>query len=547
MENVKNVKSYIKKAPQYFLIIATLLSVFGVFYYTIGLSKNFVNTDIFDTLLWAKASYESGKIISPDFYYSAFLPFGGSLLMLPFIPFFGVSFTTHVIGMVIFEIIFLVCFVLFFRKIGFNANWIMIALIANCLLWLCSDKFREMFMEHIIYYSLSALFVLVGYMLINEFICSINSASKRKKIILGLISFTFFTFVATDGVQIIGLATVPVIAAFICERFFDVKTRITSKENRPTIVAVVIVGIATVAGLIVIKMLLNGSVSEYASSFSQYDTNDRIYMYPQKIKNFIDCWYQLFEVFFISKVSLSSINQIPILVTAAYATILLLTVPITALFYKKLKAQEVKKLFWIALFVNAITLFLWIVGTIAGVEWRLIPSVFASFLLLITELKMMFETVELKRFSIVIIAVVLLTAYPSFNYLIAYSPTDSYAGYSSLLEKMEYNNITHGYGNYWISGTLNVLTREKVNIEFVEFHTDEKLHIYQYQQFPHIDDNTSDNTILILQTKATDFYEQTDLYKNNKERLLEKYEMGGEFGYVAYFYDYDIYGSIVNP
>ena len=45
--------------------------------------------DICDTLLWAENAYKSGRLLSPAYYYPYVIPFGGQLLMLPFIPVFG--------------------------------------------------------------------------------------------------------------------------------------------------------------------------------------------------------------------------------------------------------------------------------------------------------------------------------------------------------------------------------------------------------------------------------------------------------------------------
>ncbi|MFR6496311.1 MAG: hypothetical protein ACLUOF_07935 [Ruminococcus sp.] len=52
--------------------------------------------------LLGKGNLDSGKLISPDFSYACLLPFGGSLLMLLFLPFFGLSMTTHMLGMLLF-------------------------------------------------------------------------------------------------------------------------------------------------------------------------------------------------------------------------------------------------------------------------------------------------------------------------------------------------------------------------------------------------------------------------------------------------------------
>ena len=542
-------KQIIKLLPKCVLIIATLLSAVSVLYYTAFLSKNFVNTDIFDTLIWAKASYESGRIISSDFNYSAILPFGGSLLMLPFIEFFGISFTTHAVGMVLFVIIFLCSLSLFFKRIGLNTNWIMLSLIATCALWLCSDKLREMFMEHIIYYSLSALFILIGYCLLDSLIKAIREGLKNKKtILLAAITFIFFLFVGTDGFQIVGLATVPVICGFAFERFFDIKTKLFSKDNRSEIIALAVVCAATLIGMVLIKILLKGNSSYYADANSQYDTNDGIYNFAGKTKMFIACWYQLFEVFFISKISLSSIAQIPVLLSAAYATVLLLVIPVTAIFYRKIKDRNVKRIFWISFTVMLITVVLWLVSSLYGVNWRLIPAVFASFILLIADLKLLTEKTQLRRFGVILIALCLFPIIPNTNYLLAYSPESDSGNYEKIEQKMDEYKITKGYGNYWEVGTLNVMSAERISGTFAAFDSDcKQLCIYNYQQFP-FDENedSSDKTYLILNSEEAKIYEKTAVYKKYKGNLLGTYEYTSGSKYKLYFYDFDIYGEIIH-
>ena len=75
-------------------------------YFILGPGEGYLHSDCTDTLWWANASYESGQWISDNFAYAALLPFGGSLLMLPFIPLFGVSVATHNAGMILFVILF---------------------------------------------------------------------------------------------------------------------------------------------------------------------------------------------------------------------------------------------------------------------------------------------------------------------------------------------------------------------------------------------------------------------------------------------------------
>lgn len=84
-----------------------LLTAVGVVaYYILCPSKGEFHADCTDTLYWAKATYDSGKLINPDFSYACLLPFGGSLLMLLFLPLFGFSMTTNMMGMLVFFLLF---------------------------------------------------------------------------------------------------------------------------------------------------------------------------------------------------------------------------------------------------------------------------------------------------------------------------------------------------------------------------------------------------------------------------------------------------------
>ena len=101
-------------------LLLILLSFAVVVYYILGPAEGYFHSDCTDTLLWAQASYDSGKLISNNFNYAALLPFGGNLLMLPFIPIFGVSMTTHNIGMVLFAVLFFLSLYALARSLGYN-------------------------------------------------------------------------------------------------------------------------------------------------------------------------------------------------------------------------------------------------------------------------------------------------------------------------------------------------------------------------------------------------------------------------------------------
>ncbi|MFA5742173.1 MAG: hypothetical protein WC874_04775, partial [Candidatus Izemoplasmatales bacterium] len=95
-----------------------------ILYYIIFPGPGYFHADCTDTIYWAQATYLSGRIFDPDFTYAAMLPFGGSLLMLPWISIFGVSMTTHTIGMVLFAFCLISAFLFFFWSlhVGWTEN-----------------------------------------------------------------------------------------------------------------------------------------------------------------------------------------------------------------------------------------------------------------------------------------------------------------------------------------------------------------------------------------------------------------------------------------
>lgn len=100
--------------------------------------------------------------MNSDFYYACLLPFGGQLLMVPFVAIFGVSMTAQLCGMVLFAICFGLALAFLLRSMNFSYKWSVFGVSALFLIVSISEKLREIFWCHIIYYSLGLLFVMVG-------------------------------------------------------------------------------------------------------------------------------------------------------------------------------------------------------------------------------------------------------------------------------------------------------------------------------------------------------------------------------------------------
>ena len=100
------------------LILA--LGVGLVLYYIIWPAAGYMTSDCTDSLRWAEATYESGQLVSDNFYYAAILPLGGNLLFLPFVALFGYSQAAQISGLVVFALLFAAA--LYYLAFGIGLN-----------------------------------------------------------------------------------------------------------------------------------------------------------------------------------------------------------------------------------------------------------------------------------------------------------------------------------------------------------------------------------------------------------------------------------------
>lgn len=175
-------------------------------------------SDVTDTLLWARETAESGRLVNPDFFYPYAIPFGGNLLLLPFYKLFGLSVTAMRAGMTVFTLLLTFALLLFFDKAVFRSH-APAALSSGVvlLIFLTNTKLREIMYGHIIHYSLAVLFTA----LLVSFTAIMLQKERKRPVVYVLLLLTMF-FCAAQGLPIIALAAVPVIGAFILERLIHV-------------------------------------------------------------------------------------------------------------------------------------------------------------------------------------------------------------------------------------------------------------------------------------------------------------------------------------
>ena len=167
----------------FWLILCFAVIVVG--YYIFGPAKGCYHSDTTDTILWAQATLESKSFFNEDFCYACILPFGGHLIMLPYVAMFGVSVAAQSWGMFTFFLIFVISLFGMLKKVGMNFIWTCLTTAFTILLVSGSTKLREIFWDHVIYYSLGLLFAFVGIILISACIDKLN-AGKGKVVPFGI-------------------------------------------------------------------------------------------------------------------------------------------------------------------------------------------------------------------------------------------------------------------------------------------------------------------------------------------------------------------------
>ena len=117
-----------------------LLSLGILLYYIIGPSRGFFHSDCADSILWANATVESGKVFSEDFHYAALLPFGASLWMVPAVAVFGLSMRAQIFSMSVFAILFVAVLAFFFRSMRWSWKWTAAAVFSASILFFSASK-----------------------------------------------------------------------------------------------------------------------------------------------------------------------------------------------------------------------------------------------------------------------------------------------------------------------------------------------------------------------------------------------------------------------
>jgi hypothetical protein len=500
------VPAIVKEKPDIGLIVllaCATAAILALAYYIIFPSRGYFHSDCTDTIFWAQASFDARAIFNKDYTYAALLPFGGSLLMLPWIGLFGVSMTTQTIGMLIFLALFVWSLVFLLRALGCNGKWIA----ATVAIWLpllsLSDKTREIFWGHVIYYNLGLFFLFVGLGLLLrawQHREAIDRNGRRKFWIYSGLLLLLFLLGSTNGFQTMLLFASPVIGAVFAQAYLNFHVRLEDRRNAQGNFLALSMLVSALAGLLLGLLLMGGIQSKYENGYTAFSDATTWF---NNIGKFLLHWTQLMGVKVKEDDAFISVNGILNLIKLL-ASLVTLGVPLIMLFlYRKIEDQRIRILIIAHWVMSAAILFGYVFGVLASAGWRLAPILGSSLLLTLVFCKWVGERTRTKRLLVVTLLPLALAAVVSLAGIARMAPDyNQDRGLNAIKDFLVEKNLTYGYATFWNANAITVLSDSRVKIRSVTI-SDESIKPYYYQsQRRWFDDQPGQEQYFLLLTKG---------------------------------------------
>ncbi len=457
-----NIQKHLKRLWLAVTALFAVGSLATVIYYIIYPSAEFFHADCTDTILWAQASYDGKALFNPDFGYAAMLPFGGTMLMIPLIGIFGVSMTTHHVGMVLFTLLFFASAWFLCRSLKFSVPMSFSAVGVLALTLCSSAKLREIFYEHVIYYSIAAAIIFVLLSLLIRFKEHINDPASSKKLVAVVFATVVFSVLsALDGMQVIATGVFPVLFAAVAEIFLEKDRKLLDKENRKSVYFCLICGVATVIGMGLLIVLSNGVTAGYAGAFSQYANMNE---WLTNLWKFPEHWFSLFGVDTAYGMGIFSIKSIINIIRIGAAAIVLIVPVIALIFYKKFDYAS-KVLILSHYGVSAVIMFGYIFGILSAANWRLSPMICTGLMVCFAAFRTAKPYVLAVRFSVLAVCVLVLFSGISVKNIAEMDKNgiENNEKYQ-LANVLEENGLEYGFATFWNSQAITVLSDSRVRV-----------------------------------------------------------------------------------
>ena len=535
---------------------ALFLSVFIITgYYVTTASKAEFHADCTDTIMWANATVESGHLYDQDFKYACFLPFGTSTIMTPLIHFFGLSIKTHIIGMTCFFVLLTLFLVLMMREVTGSLPAALTGTSLFLALTLSTEKMREIFWGHTIYYSLGIFFLAVGtfmYFRIMALDSNVKSLKKKgestkskkiwKFIVFSLLC-AFMLLTGMDGVTGLTLFTIPLTGAIFAEQFLNSRQKLFGTKSLTVLFRVVMFLVMAVVGVIINNQCVGKLVAGYQDANTEFsDMNtwiDHLHSLPLG-------WMKLLGVDNLPDVMFTDEKGIYNLIYIM-SSIVLAVVPIIATCcYKKYgndrRGRMLRIWIWIHWAVSAVVLTGFIFGILAAAEWRIIPMLGTAIIVSILFVcRAVSEVSDMSRISVLLMIPVIAAGILSCANVTEIKK-DSYKNNLQyrLADFLESEGVTKGYSTFWNANSITVITGEKIKVR--DIYVDEngaRRRAYQSSKKWYNDDPLQKEYFLLLGSDELNKLSSSTFFLDH-EPVRQAETVVNEITYTLFVFDHNI-------
>lgn len=471
-----------------------LLAFLAVAYYIWWPSRGFFHSDCTDTIYWAQATLEGGRVLNPDFNYSALLPFGANIWYTPMIAIWGLTMNVQLAGILVFLVIFTLALDFFFKGLGWTDRWRGLGIAVSLLILSSSEKLREIMWGHVIYYSLGLLLLIIGLGVVirldsNRTMISLQTIQKSgwKNILMIVLLFLISLGAATDGYQMAAVYLLPITGSLILMKLLDHTQPFTSRTHASSINIISLLLVATAIGLILLEFLRRGGIhAGYADAFSIYaNTND----WAENAGRILPYFLSLMGARVVENIPLASIESIIIFIKISVGLIILITPLIGLTRYKKIKSGATRIILLAHMINSAILVYLFVFGIMSSSDWRLTPMLGTGILSTLcilhdqlsagsNDVKNSESTIKepfygqnkpeysiRRRLAILAAAAIVLLAVVNVFTLLDFEPGERQDSNLHLTQNyLVKSGLTYGYATFWHSNALTLLSDSETQV-----------------------------------------------------------------------------------
>ena len=531
------------KIPLAICLIFATLSLAQIIYYTTGPAQGYFHADCTDSIYWAEAAVDGGAVFNPDFYYAALLPFSAQIWLVPLIRIFGVTMTAHVIGMVIFSVLFFASMIFLCRSMQWGWEMSLFTPSVVMLMLSSSDKMREIMWGHVIYYSLGLLILFTGLGIFFRMCRHFENGKKVRAWIYAALLFVFMMLAATNGVQCLAIYTLPMIAAICAEMIFNSKQKLISAHNRHYILGAGILSVSMVVGLGLLSALKGDIVAGYADAYSMLDD---VANWVNNFHKFPESYFSLFGINIADGADLGKKETLFNIVKLAASLITLFLPVLLLLCYKKIEDRATRVITWVHFAVTAVIMIGFVCGRLSAGNWRLMPMVGTGIVASIATVRMMFamkeNTFSWRR------AGALIALFPVLCSLVNYKAIDDMPrdygrdnAYHQLADFLSEKGLEYGYAEFWTAQATTLISDSEVKVRAITISRQDGIDPYLYQSNKHwYEDQENVGEYFVLLSA----YEYHNVQYNDEWKVLAANHMTAQYdcaGYMVFVFDANIW------